>query len=77
LIKGIKSKQGKGTLTVQPAPQSQIGKELYEGEWFEDKMHGYGIYYFPDGAVYKGNWKNNVFSGHGVYEFPNGTFYEG
>jgi hypothetical protein len=40
-------------------------------------MHGFGTYYFPDGAVYKGNWKANEFSGLGLYEFPNGTIYEG
>jgi len=32
------------------------GKESYEGDWHEDKMHGYGRYTFTSGAVYTGQW---------------------
>jgi len=28
----------------------------YEGEYVNDKKHGYGIYTYPDGRSYKGQW---------------------
>lgn len=29
---------------------------MYEGEWKDDKAHGYGVYTHLDGAKYEGNW---------------------
>ena len=31
----------------------------YEGEWTNNYMNGYGIYYFSDGRKYIGQWKKN------------------
>jgi len=27
---------------------------MYEGNWEEDLMEGYGVYYYPDGSIYEG-----------------------
>ena len=33
--------------------------DVYEGEWLNDKAHGYGVYHHMDGAVYKGMWQDD------------------
>ena len=38
----------------------------YDGEWKDDKCHGFGRYTFPDGTFYEGNWKKNKFCGDGA-----------
>jgi hypothetical protein len=30
--------------------------DAYDGEWNDDRAHGYGIYYHTDGAKYEGEW---------------------
>lgn len=30
----------------------------YEGEYLNDKKHGFGIYYWADGRRYEGGWRN-------------------
>jgi hypothetical protein len=30
----------------------------YDGEYLNDKKHGFGIYYWADGRRYEGGWKN-------------------
>jgi hypothetical protein len=36
---------------------NEAGNETYEGSWFEDKMHGYGVYHYTSGAIYSGEWE--------------------
>ena len=50
-------------------------KKQYEGEWEEDMMYGYGIYYSKNGDVYKGNWVDGKRNGNGRLEFANGDVY--
>lgn len=33
--------------------------DIYEGEWFEDKAHGEGMYTRANGAVFEGSWMND------------------
>ena len=33
---------------------------IYEGAWCEDKQHGFGIEYWPDGAYYKGSFEDGL-----------------
>jgi len=33
--------------------------EVYEGDWIDDKAHGYGVYTHLDGATYEGEWVND------------------
>jgi hypothetical protein len=68
-VNGRKTRDGQGI--------HNIGQEKYVGSWVDDKMSGYGEYYFPSGAVYKGNFQNNLFNGEGTYTFPDGCIYEG
>ena len=44
--------------------------DIYEGEFFENKMHGEGSYtYKKSGDIYSGSWVNDKKNGRGVYEF--------
>jgi hypothetical protein len=36
----------------------------FEGEYSEDKKHGYGVYHWSDGRVYIGYW--NLGKQHGI-----------
>jgi antitoxin component YwqK of YwqJK toxin-antitoxin module len=32
----------------------------YDGEWKNNKMHGFGTLYYPDGCIaYQGEWKDD------------------
>jgi hypothetical protein len=43
------------------------GGSLYDGEWIDNKMNGYGILFYPDGSIaYQGEWKNDYFDGKGA-----------
>ena len=43
----------------------------YEGEYKDDKKHGFGIYIWSDGRVYRGNWYKGKQHGLGIYTVPN------
>jgi hypothetical protein len=51
--------------------------ERFEGEWFEGKMQGKGVYYYSDGSVYDGVWSAGKMQGKGNFVYPNGNKYEG
>jgi len=42
----------------------------YEGEYKEDKKHGFGIYQWADGRVYIGFWCRGKQHGLGTYKTP-------
>ena len=48
----------------------------YEGQYQNDKKHGYGVYTWSDGRQYDGPWLNGKQHGKGKY-IINGTFREG
>ena len=35
----------------------------YEGEWFKDKMHGYGVYVNSEGEIVEGFFEEDNFVG--------------
>jgi hypothetical protein len=41
----------------------------YEGEYFNDKKHGYGIYKWVDGKIYEGGWFEGHQDGKGKYKY--------
>ena len=51
--------------------------DFYNGEWEDDKMKGWGVYYFAGGEYYEGGFFNDGFHGLGIYYYANGDRYEG
>ncbi|KAM0840578.1 hypothetical protein ACQ4PT_059569 [Festuca glaucescens] len=42
------------------------------GEYFADRMHGFGVYSFANGHRYEGAWHEGRRQGLGMYTFRNG-----
>lgn len=66
---GRKLRHGQGRLTN--------GGEVYEGEWFKDRINGLGKYTFATGTVYEGHLLDYTFHGHGTLRWPSGASYSG
>jgi len=50
----------------------------YNGDFFEEKKHGYGTETFPSNqGFYKGNFKEDKKDGEGILELTNGYKYKG
>jgi hypothetical protein len=61
---------GKGELTTE--------KIHYEGDFYDNKMHGIGkIKFLRDGVLYHGTFKNDELDGEGMFIFRNGDVYKG
>ena len=41
------------------------GNIIYDGEWVDGKIEGYGTHYYGDGTYYIGQFKNNDKNGKG------------
>ena len=42
--------------------------DIYEGEWYSDKIHGKGLLSHADGSSYEGLWENgHKIEGQGVF----------
>jgi len=79
LMNGKKCKHGHGKMT-SPGIQSgdrSFGLEEYDGDWSEDKMHGYGRYQYSSGAIYTGQWCEGMMHGSGKMVYADGTSYDG
>jgi hypothetical protein len=50
---------------------------VYEGEWENNKAHGFGIYKHNSGAIYQGYWRKNIQSGIGIEIWMDNSKYEG
>ena len=51
--------------------------DMYAGEYFADKMHGFGVYRFANGHRYEGAWHEGRRQGLGMYTFRNGETQSG
>lgn len=52
--------------------------DIYEGEFKEDLMSGFGVMAFSNGDSYAGDWLDDAMHGaHGLYVKADGTTYEG
>ena len=49
----------------------------YEGEFYHNLMHGFGIFRFADGKFYEGFYFNDKKHGYGIFHWANGKRYEG
>jgi serine/threonine protein kinase len=49
----------------------------YVGEVLNNRMHGFGTYYWNDGSKYVGQWVDGNRNGKGVLTLPNGDQYDG
>jgi len=47
------------------------------GEWKNGFRHGYGIFFYSNGAKYEGMWDQNYKHGFGVFTFQDGSQYIG
>lgn len=49
----------------------------YNGDWQENKRHGYGVYNWKDGVRYEGEFRQDKREGKGSYYWPSGERYVG
>ncbi|KAI8894713.1 hypothetical protein BC833DRAFT_543256 [Globomyces pollinis-pini] len=52
-------------------------ENTYRGNWVNGKRHGYGIFYYSNGARYCGEWKDNIKDGSGIHITETGRVYNG
>ena len=52
-------------------------KEVYEGDFLDDKMEGEGRILFKDTSVYYGEMADDCCEGYGVMTWENGKKYQG
>ena len=50
---------------------------LYEGYWYMDQRHVFGLNQWPSGATYEGEYDHGKNQGYGVYTFANGDAWDG
>jgi len=50
---------------------------MYDGDWKNGRMSGYGIYRYICGDEYTGDFRYNGFHGNGKLTFANGNYYDG
>lgn len=60
-------------LITGDACSSSFGRngDRYSGEYFGDKIHGFGVYQFANGHCYEGSWHEGRKQGFGMYTFRN------
>ena len=56
---------------------SQYRSNNYEGEYVEDKKHGYGVFEWESGNVYSGFYNNDERHGYGVMRWTDSSTYMG
>eukprot|EP00392_Amoebophrya_sp_AT5.2_P009836 g9864.t1 len=57
---------------------SQQMNNKYEGSWRAGKRHGYGVFFYANGAKYEGHWIDNLkHDDHGRFTFEDGSVYSG
>jgi hypothetical protein len=50
----------------------QPNGNIYHGDWYYGKRHGWGISVMSNGRVYEGGFRNDKRSGWGVFRWPGG-----
>eukprot|EP00340_Litonotus_pictus_P006322 CAMPEP_0170518496 /NCGR_PEP_ID=MMETSP0209-20121228/4172_1 /TAXON_ID=665100 ORGANISM="Litonotus pictus, Strain P1" /NCGR_SAMPLE_ID=MMETSP0209 /ASSEMBLY_ACC=CAM_ASM_000301 /LENGTH=237 /DNA_ID=CAMNT_0010804075 /DNA_START=22 /DNA_END=732 /DNA_ORIENTATION=- len=70
-------RHGKGKVFHSTSDNIKGCQETYEGDWFEDKKQGYGLYTYSNGDIYEGEFFGDMHQGYGKYYFTDGSHYEG
>jgi hypothetical protein len=50
---------------------------IFEGQYNNDNMEGYGRYEWSEGSIYEGQYKDDVKHGFGKYKMKDGYYYRG
>ena len=64
-------KNGKGLIIYKD------NGNIYQGDFLDDNITGYGIYTFKNKQSYEGQVVNGVFHGKGTYNWTDGTYFKG
>lgn len=51
--------------------------DTYQGQWFDNKPHGHGVWTFPNGDKYDGELRAGKRHGKGAYIYTDGSLYVG
>ena len=49
----------------------------FDGDWANNKMHGYGVFTWSDGRLYEGEYVDDKKEGKGRFKWPDGREYYG
>eukprot|EP00998_Keelungia_sp_KM082_P004863 NODE_161_length_2468_cov_184.250748_g157_i0.p1 GENE.NODE_161_length_2468_cov_184.250748_g157_i0~~NODE_161_length_2468_cov_184.250748_g157_i0.p1 ORF type:complete len:745 (+),score=173.46 NODE_161_length_2468_cov_184.250748_g157_i0:73-2307(+) len=69
-------RDGEGVLWTR-ARKVDPWDRVYKGGWHQDKRHGYGTNWYPNGDIYEGYWQYGKRSGVGKLFMANGDKIEG
>ncbi|MEH6478132.1 MAG: hypothetical protein V7727_20735 [Sneathiella sp.] len=69
--------EGEGVLAWHAPIKETISHHVYVGHMHRGKLHGHGVYTWPDGSRYEGMWNRDNRHGNGVYTQPDGARYDG
>lgn len=47
---------------------------MYDGEFTDNRITGYGVYTWPDGSIYEGEVKDGLRHGTGKYVIDEATY---
>ena len=50
---------------------------MYDGQWLDNKISGFGIYLWSDGRKFYGQWSENDMHGCGIYIYADNVRYDG
>jgi hypothetical protein len=59
------------------ATNLNLSISVHAGEYFNDKMHGFGMYKYAGGDVYEGQYIEGKKEGYGKYVATDGGIFDG
>jgi hypothetical protein len=62
---------------INHIPNHIYERFVFEGEFFEDQIHGYGKLTYPNDTTYEGYWIQNIRQPSGIKTYRNGDIYQG
>merc|ERR1711871_1394971 len=85
--KGDEEEEGEEAADEEkPGPKAGDVIAFYQGQYKDNKKHGYGEFTYPAEdpvnaptkvGMYQGHWEQDNRNGQGLYRYANGDFYEG